>query len=108
MSNIPWNDIDIEMHPVVKILNDEGIITFASCCGHGKNWPWVNCRISEDYEEKDIINALVKHDYCGFSVMNVRFVNRREDPIREGEKYHFWRLEFWSEDFTSTKDENES
>lgn len=104
MSKIPWDDIDEEMHPVVRILNDEGIITFASCCeglrvGHGEGWPWVNCRISDDYGEADIINALMKHGYVGFSAKNVRFVNSRKKPIKDGEKYHFWNLEFWNEEF---------
>lgn len=95
--NIPWDEIDVEMHPVVRALNDEGLMTFASCCGHGEAWPWVNCRISDNYGEKDIINALMKHGYCGFSVKNVRFVNSRREPIKDGDKYHFWNLEFWTQ-----------
>lgn len=105
MNDPLWDKIDDkEMYPVCRILNDEGITTFASCCGnlrvgHKEGWPWVNCRISENYGEKDIINALIKHDYCGFSVKNVRFVNSRKEPIKDGDKYHFWNLEFWDEKF---------
>ena len=107
MNDPLWDKIDDKlMYPVARILNDAGIVTFACCDGHGKGWPWMNCRVSEDYGEKDIIDVLMKHGYVGFSVMNVRYVNRRENPIREGEKYHFWRLEFWADDFL-TKGEGE-
>jgi len=35
MANREW-DVDACIAPVVKALNDAGISTIASCCGHGK------------------------------------------------------------------------
>jgi len=103
MDNIPWSEIDKEMHPIVKLLNDNGIETFACCSGHGEENPWVNCQISDNYNEKDIIMTLINNGYCGFSLKNVRFVNRLKDPIRNGDKWHFWSIEFWNLPSSVTK-----
>jgi hypothetical protein len=54
--------IDACIYPIVKALNDAGIITIASCCGHGKrpgNIALVDKReliIASDYETGRIID----------------------------------------------------
>ena len=95
---IPWDKIDKEIRPIVRILNEEGIETFASCSGHGTKNPWVNCLISDNYGEEDIINSLVKYGLCGFSLMKVRYVVSKTQPFKDGHQFHFWSVSFWSQD----------
>jgi len=38
---IPYDEIDEDIRPLVRILNEEDIVTFASCSGHGKKNPWI-------------------------------------------------------------------
>ena len=93
--DIPWDKIDKEMHEVVRVLNDNEIITTACCVGHGKQYPWVNCRITTDYGEEDIINTLIEYGYCGFTISKTRYVNSRKSPIKSGPKHYFWNIQFW-------------
>jgi len=98
LEEIPWDEIDVGIRPFVRLLNEEGIETFASCSGHGKRWPAITCKIKDDYEENDIINALLKHGYCGFSVKKIRYITSKTNPIKDDHHFCFWEIEFWDKD----------
>lgn len=106
IDKIPWDEIDLELHPLVKLLNENGIETFASCSGHGQHWPWIRCKIKPDYGELDIILVMLKGTDYGFSVKKIRYVNSKKVPIKTGHKFHFWEIELWAENFGSPKEEN--
>jgi len=96
--------IDSCIAPVVDALNREGILTFASCCGHYKDKPFISCQLSDNYEEKHIVNALIKNGWCGFSLSKIRHVTSKKEPLRDGPAFHFWRLDFWN-DFSEFNEE---
>lgn len=91
MNEIPWDDIDEGIRPLVRLLNDEGIETFSSCSGHKEgDFPWIGCKTSDRYDENDIINALTKHRYTGFTISLSRQV---KNLTHRGE--HMWEITFW-------------
>ena len=57
-------DVDSCIAPLVKALNDAGLCTVASCCGHGKQPGTValvdgrEIRIMPDYESSRMVDAL--------------------------------------------------
>ena len=37
----PWDELDPEIRPIVRILFDEGLQTINSCQGHDRDDPWI-------------------------------------------------------------------
>lgn len=96
MSELVWGKMDPKIVPFVEGLNARGIITFASCSGHDKINPWIHCRIRDDeYDEADIISAMVDMGCGWFSLKRVWHINRSDDPVRLGDRYHFWEIMLW-------------
>lgn len=99
--SVPYDEIEAGIRPIVRVLNEAGIDTFASCEGHGGDTrPWVNCGISDDYGVEDIVSVLVDNWIGGFSVSEVWFIRNNTTPFNKYHKnkhYHHWSIWFWKQ-----------
>jgi len=95
--SVPYDEIEAGIRPIVRVLNEAGIKTFASCEGHGDDgWAWINCEVSDDYGIEDIVSALINNSIVGFSVSEV-WVVRNKTPVLKSSNinFHHWSISFW-------------
>lgn len=85
---VPWDEIEPVILPTVKLLNDGGYTTFASCEGHGRR-PWVRLNWDEPFILAEFLH---EHGAEGFSIITHRqFISPRR-VIR------FLEVEFFGRD----------
>lgn len=108
MSEAPrYNEIDPGIVDVVRLLNDNGFQTIASCQGgegHACEFPNVRIRLgiscggtSYEYDNtrRRLCQFLLSKGFSGFSVKTVTAHQKTCLP----EAYSFVEVEFWSTDF---------
>ena len=97
-ADVPWDDLDEDIIPTVKILNRVGIKTAASCQGgpgHSSKQPWILIReaqaVTIDGARTLVAKALIEAGITGFTI-NQEYMYQKDYLIRWKE---FLRVEFW-------------
>lgn len=87
--SILWHKIDPKVRFAVRVLNEAGINTIASCEGHHGINPWVNCELES---EDKIAKALHDAGARGFSV------KKTTDYISPKRAHCYLEIVFWNQD----------
>ena len=69
--------VDEGIYHVVKILNDAGLETIASCQGHGEEDAWVvvKCDPGADPEKavRDVMNVVSRHHWTSACIVSLEY-----------------------------------
>ena|SRR3972149_8760284 len=66
-----WDNIDFEIRPLIKLLNDNDFKTFCSCSGedgHAFKFPTVLLQYESSIKYKKLIKLLIDNEIYGFEI----------------------------------------